>query len=442
MAPSVLHPVPRHTILSVVLAAAQIVFAVAVASRLGVLSAFDQVIFSTSDSRGYLSLAEWIWRQDDGVNTRMFLLRPFVYPTFLGFRVFVGDYGIALLQLFLNAFSTALVFLSARRMARSSIIAMVATCLLVTNLTFGLIAFHALTETLAIFLLSVHLFFLVRLLSTKERSVWDRFGAGFSISLAVCTKPAVLIYWLFLAVVALWSGWRAIRRDDEHRDDGPGTIRRSVAKIGFLLILASPIFVQLALTRVLTGNAVISVAGRIAIEGRIFPAVYGTATSGTFLVHGDERAKRAEAAYPTVRDKVRYLVHNPVATLKVLKTTIWDKNWRTQSSFTRHPPSVVDDRTPARRLTRISGAVNWVFSWIHLAFLPLWVFSLAVIAGRESDRSLLVLLAALTYSLLLVSGLSFSQGDRLILPAMPVWIVLYSALFSRMWRWICASISQ
>jgi hypothetical protein len=37
-------------------------------------------------------------------------------------------------------------------------------------------------------------------------------------------------------------------------------------------------------------------------------------------------------------------------------------------------------------------------------------------------------LALMLYYILLTSGISFWQGDRLVLPALPLWLVLYSLI--------------
>ncbi len=420
---------------ALVLAVAQLGFALSIAAWLGIPSGYRQVIFSTVDSRGYLALANWLSGGGADVNLRLFTLRPFMYPLFLSLRTIVGDVGIVALQLALNGVSTGLVFVAARKLSGSSRGAALATGLLATNLSFGLIAFHALTETLAIFLLSVHLVLLVRVHAAGRRSIWDELGAGLSLSLATCTKPAFLPYWLLVVAATLWSLARSAARPTLIRQGSDGSRRTVRTRTILLLALCGPVLGQLALTRAVTGKAVFSVAVRNAFEERVFPAVYGFAATRGFISYRDSRALKAREEYPTPSEELRFLAEHPSATIRAAKKLSWDMNWRSASSFTRSPESVVHEPATESRLTALSGTMNRLYSWLHLSFFPLTLLALAAPADGGPGRSVLLHLAVLNLSLLLGTAASYFQGDRLVLLAMPVWVILYPAVLARLRAW-------
>jgi hypothetical protein len=412
----------------------QLGFALGVSAWLGILPNFEEVIFSTPDSQGYRAVSEWLCGQNDGFNLKLFTLRPFFYPLFLASRVLVGDLGIVLLQLALNSITTGLLFLTVWRLVRSTVVATLATFPLLTNLTFGLIAFHALSETLSMFLLTAHLFFLVHLLAAARRSSWEEVVAGVSISLAVCTKPAFLPYWLFLVTFAVWESRKILLGNVATDGNHHRRTKLRIARVGLFLVAGSPVLVQLSLTRALTGEAVLSVSGRLAIETRFFPVAYGMATAQGFLRYDDERAIQARREYPTLGAKLAFLAANPAAAARAMRITVWDMNWRSPSSFTSQPVSAIRDMRTAKALTEISRSVNKVYSWLHLVFSPLWLLVLVAVPGNGTGRRILVLVAVLNCSLLLGPAAGYAQGDRLILTAMPAWLLLYPFVLSRLLR--------
>ena len=71
--------------------------------------------------------------------------------------------------------------------------------------------------------------------------------------------------------------------------------------------------------------------------------------------------------------------------------------------------------------------VNTIYFLIHLLFnLPL-IFTLifAFITKERVVVNFILILTMLLYFILLTSGISYMQGDRLVLPSLPIWVILY-----------------
>src|SRR5204863_6354634 len=69
------------------------------------------------------------------------------------------------------------------------------------------------------------------------------------------------------------------------------------------------------------------------------------------------------------------------------------------------------------------------FHWISQLALPvLLIFSLKKIQKQSINFWKIILLSLMMYNIVLVSGISFGQGDRLILPAIPFLISIYAVL--------------
>ena len=85
--------------------------------------------------------------------------------------------------------------------------------------------------------------------------------------------------------------------------------------------------------------------------------------------------------------------------------------------------------------TFIMDRINKMYCILHvLALIPcLYVFVLAYRRRAFGELATILIPMAVTYLVLLTSGISFWQGDRLILPAIGAWTFLYPVVIRDVW---------
>ena len=87
------------------------------------------------------------------------------------------------------------------------------------------------------------------------------------------------------------------------------------------LVLAVAVVVpQLVLTHAIDGRAQLSSAGRINVDQRFYPAVFGMAEHGHFVSYKSSEAAAAHEARPGIDAQIAYMLGQPVA---VAKTWAW-----------------------------------------------------------------------------------------------------------------------
>ena len=65
-----------------------------------------------------------------------------------------------------------------------------------------------------------------------------------------------------------------------------------------------------------------------------------------------------------------------------------------------------------------------------LLLLPL----LLIIKRKDMDALVLLLLLAVSLYLIIgTSGITYWQGDRIVLPSLPAWVILYSYIMVQLW---------
>jgi hypothetical protein len=385
-------------------------------AHMGLAQRLGEVTFDSYDSKGYLELARFFTGRAEPAAASLIALRPFVYPLFLTLHFSTGIAGFVLLQWCANLVTLTATFASVRRATGSQVFGLLASLLLALHPTFSFIALHALTESLASALLSIAVYGIVR--SGCDPRGRFYFLATILLAAATCAKPIYLpffVVWLLYAAVTL------------------ARARRSTAMPGLWIPLAvSPILVQLFLSLHFAGTPTISNAGAGNFEERFFPAVHRFATTGKFVNYKSDEARAADAAFPGLSPKLAFVLSHPGAALRA-ESFLLAKNLTEGSSFVRSPSAVIADPGLGEQLDDFAEHLNSGLAFVHIAGV-LGVAGLLWRAGREERVATIALLAILSYSTLVLTTLTYWQGDRLILSAAPAWIVLYACLLARIRR--------
>jgi len=396
---------------------AYICWALFLTGATGHLANIDQVFTSTPDSKKFLEYSDYLVGSGDAVSSGVVAIRPFLFPLFLGLHRVVGKTGFVLLQFLLNGLTIVVVASAVYRITRSGAIAAVSTVPLFFNVTFTFLALHALAEPLAMFFVAAFLLaFTEYSLTTKCRFY---FLSLFAISLAVCSKPVYLPTLVFMVLTGLVALVK------------PGgfchAVRPTVVTTFFLLAL-TPIAVQLSVSFAINGRPSISNAGNLNFTNRYFPAVVGYVQDGRigypgFLSYKEPEAKEAVTQFPSVTEKALYLTGHPWETAIMTHFLLVKMNLQEKSAQVTRPREAVVNGQTAQLFALCSRHINRLFSVGHLLFIP--VVALAIKMASKEVRYLIVVTAFLSYTTIILSSLSYWQGDRLIVAALPVWSFLY-----------------
>jgi len=374
--------------------------------RLGHLDNLDKIIFSQSDSVGYLKISNFIVGKTSSIDEYLVKLRPFLFPLFLSIHNYVGVQGYVIIQLILNILSIVLVFNAVRILTGSLVFSFTGTVLMISNLTFTFIALHALTESLSILLIASTVYFIASYF-TKKR-LRHLLYSLFLLSASTCVKG------VFIPFLVLWCCFVIYRMSN--------TLKTG-RWIGGFIIAVVPIIIQLVFAYLITGSPSISTAGQVNFNNRYYPAVYGFAKADKFASYRSEIAKEARNKYPSLTGKIKFLIDNIGSTLHTSKILLrW--NLLAGSSFIGLPEPLIRDQILTRTLVTTSKFLNALLLRLHILFFFLMCF--CFIFNIKKDNVLFfVFMAILTYSILLLSILTYWQGDRIFIAALPVWAVLY-----------------
>lgn len=192
-----------------------------ISNRIGLLSALEDVVFSTSDAHGYRLYADFIAGKSNVPNPALFDIRPFLFPLYLSVYHLIGIKGFIIIQWMLVITTIVMTYLTIRNITGSGWWGILGVLLIIMNPTFSFISLHALTETLALALLSLAVYQIISYFRVgKKRHLFLSF---FFLSLLVCTKP---VYLPFLLLWILYAGYRLLR------------LRRALLRAAILVPLA------------------------------------------------------------------------------------------------------------------------------------------------------------------------------------------------------------
>ena len=391
----------KHDYLFIVLILLSFYFLIV--TSLGYLGNLNQLLFSMPDAQSYLSVGKWILGATDPVNP---LIRPVLYPALLDFFLAVGgNYAVWGFQFVLWILSGTLLYRSIKSSTGNLFLAGAGLILYAGNLTLLLLTLHALTEITTVFLLVILVSVVLARSTVDVRYYWTLIL--FILSLLTITRPVFLPLW---AIVLLYSLVILIGRTK------PGRRRTFFVCV---CLASLPVVFQLALMVVNFHQFTISNIGPTTLKTYFLARVYGVINSLSLT-----QARGVIATWGPGQ-VVGYLWdHAGTSVLVYFKTIL--ENFLSRSNFTNSPASHI-------YIAIYMRLVNILYFTGHIIMLlPIIVVLSNRLRKKDwADVELMVSLLLPIWLIFMSSGISFSQGDRLILPALPICIVLYAYDLSR-----------
>lgn len=355
----------------------------------------ERYFWWANDSGTYRDAGEWLFGRSQNTTISY---RPWLYPLWIGLaRTLFGPGAENVLwisQFLMWLASGSLIYLALQNATRSTVLSIAGAGFFYLHPSPLILTFHGMTETLNIFLIALFAWVL-----TTDRP-YRLYIAVLLIALATVTKPIYLPYLILLIVLLL-------RQDKQ-------TPRLKSA--GWIALLLLPIWIQLLLSYAVSGRFTISSIGGYTFKNYLVADVYLHA-EGT-----EWRPTMALIEDWDLRQQLDYLWQHKRGTLVVLRNHLVDSNMWTGSFFTLGE---------GNRMDGFAITINAFTSYLHLFMMPLVIYYL--LSSRYTNHKQTVGLLYICFVIQwLTGGISTGQEDRLMMTAIPLWIVTYLLVLAGM----------
>ncbi len=348
----------------------------------------ERYFWWANDSVTYRAAGEWLFGRE---SNDLIGMRPWLYPFLLGLsRTLFGSSTESVMwisQFLMWLGSGIFIYLTLQNAVKSTPVAIIGAGVFFTHPSPLILTFHGLTESLNFLLISIFCWLLTK--TSKDYIYY----VLLALVLATVTKPIYLIH------IALLIGYIFIRDKETPR-------LKQVGKIALILI---PIWIQLILSFIATGKATVSGIGSFTFKDYLVADVY-------MQVEGTEwRQTTALIDDWTLQDQLTFLWENKRITALTYRSHIIDDNLWIGSFFTLGE---------GNRTREFAIRFNAIAAYLHVLMAPL-VFYYFFSSKYKGNKELVAILYLTMLVQFATSGISTGQEDRLLITALPLWIITY-----------------
>lgn len=373
----------------------------------GYLQNVDDTMFWSRDAMSYREVSDWLC----GIkNTEATSIRPFLYPLIVCIcRSIAGNHGIWFYHLLIWMVSGVILYHSVKKMTQNRLLAMGSGLIYTSNLSLMVQTFHAVTELTVIFLLTI----LIALIVNK--SLFDPMAFWIIIflvtSLLTVVKPVYCLLLIWLLIYRL-----------------PFLIARAVKSahmfriLCFIVIALSPVILQLSIMKLKHNKLSLSNIGVLSAKNYFLPMVY----VGVYNISLPE-ARETTKEYSHI-EAINFIFKHSNTSIRAFGVII-RSNLISSSELINIP-----DRQ--MHLYTYMKFINKSYTVLHVIMMPTLLFLIFFLFKNKQHRELetVFFLMIPLYMLIITSGISYFQGDRIILPTLPVWITLYTGTIANIRR--------
>jgi len=353
----------------------------------------ERYFWWANDSRGYRAAGEWLFGREDN---HAIGVRPWLYPFMLGLaRTLFGERAEAVLwvaQFLMWLGSGSFIYLALKNGIKSTPVSITGSGIFFSHPSPLILTFHGMTESLNVLLIAI----LCWVLTTNKETRLHL--ALLLLGLATVLKPVYLPHTILLAFYVITRNSQAPK----------------LKRVGIIALILTPLWIQLLLSFLATGKPTISGIGSYTFKNYLVADVY-------MDIEGLKWRETTELIEDwNLREQLTYLWDHQRATVIAFRRHIIDDNLWTGSFFTLGE---------GNRMAGFALTHNAVSAYIHLLMSPLMIYYL-VSARFKGHKETLALLYIGFVIQILITGASTGQEDRLIITALPLWIVAYLVAFS------------
>lgn len=353
----------------------------------------ERYFWWANDSRSYLEAGEWLFSR---ASSDAISYRPWLYPFLLGLaRTLFGSNaeGVLWVSQFLMWLASGLfIYIALQNGTRSTVISMIGAGIFFSHPSPLILTFHGMTESLNILLIAIF----CRVLTMEMQNRY--FFAILLLSLATITKPIYLLF-LILLIIYVITRYKQSER---------------LRSIGIVALLLLPIWIQLILSTLAIGKPTISTIGAYTFKNYLVADVH-------LRVEGLQWRESMKAIEDwDLQQQLSYLWEHQRETALAYRRHIIDTNLWTGSFFTLGE---------GNRLAEFARTANAIAAYLHLIMLPIVVYYLVATKYRDNNETIALLYLCFVFQIL-TAAISTGQEDRLIVTALPLWIVTYILVYT------------
>jgi len=367
----------------------------------------EKLMYSTVDGNSYLEVSHWI---ETGENTPYIGVRPFLYPLLISIANFIGGFiGIWILQIIFWVLSVNFLYLSIIRFTSQKILGFIGVLMFISNLSLISLTWHALSEITTTFLLSV---FVLHVAMNKSNLTSIRCLHGTVLILALLTvvRPMFLLPLFGLLALILIIKFK--------------TYFKTPLKLLWVGLVLLPVFIQMGVLKWNYDEWGISMRSSETVD------FYLMAQCMQQDKHIELAVAREIITEMPIVERRNYQKNNIGLMGSNLMKNV-KENIEGDSYMLIHRPKFENTE-----LRTFMINTNKRYYQIHKLFIVILLIYSFFLIWKKDWAELLLIWALIIIPLyyLIASGVSFWQGDRLVVPAITGWLALYLLVLDRLSR--------
>ncbi len=374
-----------------------------------------ELLFVTSDAVTYYEVAQWI---TTGEVTESLSTRPILYPFLLSIILNLsGNSALFYLQALFWLLAVNFCFASLWNLSKNKTLAWIGASIFACNLSLIALTAHAITEVFTVFTLSVMVFILAKF---RKEYAQVTFGLKLIALFVVLTliKPVFFLPTVFLIILSLWVYRKAFLT--------------SLKSLVFLAIIVLPLLGQMTLVYSKFDEFKVST-----ISSKTFSRYF--LTQGIAQLEGLDRVAALEKAENFSKaQRWAYISENRTVFVGLFLKNI-KENIKGAPIYLKYPNGLNGQKSEL--FMKHFNHVSYIF---HVVLFFVGLITLVVMAiQRVFDKFIpLLILYILNLYLIVSTGISFFQGDRLTISALAIWTVIYPLFLFTIGKTITKAINK
>ncbi|HLP13749.1 MAG TPA: hypothetical protein VK177_17580 [Flavobacteriales bacterium] len=377
----------------------------------GFASKIDVLVFSASDAKEYQDYILFLKGEVDYCNPN----RPFFYPALLMVATSLGGIkGVWIMQTLFWLTACNLSYLSAKKMGAGIFWSCISFLLVGTYFSAIILTAYGLTEITILFLLSVLVYLLSNSFGSEKKISWG---------LAVITLLAILFATKPFFQLTMWIGIVLFLIYFFH------TIRKRIVILLWLVIALSPAIIQYSLNKsyhgVWSSDNLIEHNLRWYLMNKVdYYETTGDLDGFNYLGDSVYKTREAKLSKLSLSEVKSYLWEHKSSTFTVMVDNFC-ANINTSNPYL----DAATNPSLSMRSWKINGKI--LRFHIYMFIFMFLYFAITIWKKRTEFHFYLLSLGFVCYMTLLSVCITFWAGDRLVVPAIAVWAVMYPVFISR-----------
>lgn len=365
----------------------------------------DELLLFSPDSQTYFNTGgEFFFLSEQGAS----IIRPFFYSVLLkSFFTLGGSWLVVIIQSLFWMVSANLIYQGIKHITPSIVFRSVAVVLYAGNVSLITYVFHGLTESITVLLLSIATYYTTK---TFQSGFTVRYALKmvFLFSLLTVTKP------LFQYPIIFFSLFVFIRFFK--------TFVTNKKLAGILIISLLPVLLQVTVMKLKYGKFQISTISELTMNHYLLAQGIREIKGISDIGESQQIAEKMNSD-----EKKTLLIQNKNVYLQLYLKNIKDNVTGDKSSI------IIPPGYEAKKHQEYMSRYNETLFSVSKYFLLLFILISVVDFFRKKMflNWQQLTIGLVLYYIVFASGISFWQGDRLVIFAIPLWIALYCLLLIR-----------